>query len=36
MPEVHIVDYEVRFASHLARLRFEWIRAFVGVEEEAR
>ena len=36
MPEVHIVDYEVRFASHFASLNYQWITEYFRVEEEDR
>ena len=36
MPEVQIVDYEVRFASHFASLNYQWITEYFRVEEEDR
>ena len=36
MPEVQIVDYEVRFASYFASLNYQWITEYFRVEEEDR
>ena len=36
MPEVQVVDYEVRFASYFASLNYQWITEYFRVEEEDR